>query len=83
MTPTETAIHEFLVQDLLYDKDLKTLAVDEDLLERGLLDSLGILKLVTFCEEQFGVTIPDDQVVPDHLASVRAIAALVERVRGA
>ena len=82
MTPTETAIHEFLVQDLLYDKDLKMLAVDEDLLERGLLDSLGILKLVTFCEEQFGVTIPDDQVVPDHLASVRAIATLVERVRG-
>ena len=49
---------------------------------KGLLDSLSILKTVTFCEEQFGVTIPDEDVLPDHFESVRAIAKLVERVRG-
>ena len=82
MNPTEAAIHEFLVTDLLYDRDLAGLKPEDDLIERGLRDSLGILKMVTFCEERFGIAIPDAEVLPDHMASVRAIAALVERVRG-
>jgi acyl carrier protein len=79
---TETAIRDFLIQDVLYDRDLRDLSLDENLIEKGLLDSLSILKVVTFCEEQFGVTIPDQDVVPDNLESVRAMAALVERARG-
>ncbi len=82
MTPTETAVRQFLTQDVFYDKDLADLRPEDSLLERGLLDSLAILKTVTFCEEQFGITIPDAEVIPDHFESVRAIAALVERRRG-
>ncbi len=82
LTPTESAIRDFLVDDVFYDRDLKDLGPDESLLERGLLDSLSILKTVTFCEEQFGITIPDDDVLPEHFESVRSIAKLVERVRG-
>ena len=79
---TESRIRDFLIQDVLYDRDLRDLAMDENLIEKGLLDSLSILKVVTFCEEQFGVTIADQDVVPDNLESVRAMAALVERARG-
>lgn len=82
MTPTETAIRQFLVEDVFYDRDLSSLSVDDSLLAKGLLDSMAILKTVTFCEEQFGITIPDQEVLPDHFESVRAIARLVERVRG-
>jgi len=81
MTPTETTIHEFLTTEVFYDKDLADLGTDDSLLERGLLDSLAILKTVTFCEEQFGITIPDTEVLPDHFETVRAIAQLVERQR--
>ena len=80
---TEDAIRRFLLEEILYDRDLRDLAADDNLIERGLLDSLGILKTVTFCEEQFGITIPDAEVLPDHMESVRAIAALVERRRKA
>lgn len=82
-TATEARIRDFLTQDVLYDRDLRDLPLDENLIEKGLLDSLAILKVVTFCEEEFGVTIPDQDVLPDHMESVRAIAALVERVRAA
>jgi acyl carrier protein len=82
MSATETTIREFLLSELLYDKDLKELGAEDNLIERGLLDSLGILKTVTFCEEQFGITIPDQEVLPDNMASVRSIAALVDRRRG-
>jgi acyl carrier protein len=81
LTPTEAAVRQFLVEDVFYDQDLKDLGPDDSLLEKGLLDSMSILKTVTFCEEQFGVTIPDEDVLPDHFESVRAIARLVERVR--
>jgi acyl carrier protein len=78
---TEARIRDFLIEEVLYDRELRELAVDENLLEKGLLDSLAIFKVVTFCEEQFGVTIPDQDVLPDNMESVRAIAALVDRVR--
>jgi acyl carrier protein len=81
LSPTETAIRQFLIDDVFYDRDLKNLGPDDSLLQRGLLDSMSILKTVTFCEERFGVTIPDEDVLPDHFESVRAIARLVERVR--
>ena len=82
MTATESAIREFLVNEVLYDRDVKDLGPEDPLIARGLLDSLSILKTVTFCEERFGITIPDHDVLPDHFESVRAIAALVDRRRG-
>jgi acyl carrier protein len=78
---TESTIREFLIRDVFYDRDLANLKPDESLLERGLLDSLSILKIVTFCEESFGISIPDTDVLPDHFDSIRAIARLVERRR--
>jgi acyl carrier protein len=77
----EATIREFLLHDVFYDKDLTTLEAEESLLERGLLDSLSILKIVTFCEESFGITIPDTEVLPDHFDSIRAIATLVGQRR--
>jgi acyl carrier protein len=82
LTPTEATVRQFLVEDVFYDKDLKDLGPDDSLLAKGLLDSMAILKTVTFCEEQFGIAIPDEDVLPDHFESVRAIAKLVERVKG-
>ena len=81
MTPTETTIRAFLVEDVFYDRDLKDLKPGDSLLAKGLLDSMSILKTVTFCEEQFGITIPDEDVLPDNFESVKAIAQLVERVK--
>lgn len=78
---TETTIREFLVHEVFYDQDLSTLRPDESLLARGLLDSLAILKIVTFCEETFGITIPDTEVLPDHFDSIRSIGRLVEMRR--
>ena len=81
MTATESTIRDFLVNEVLYDRDLNDLKPEDPLIARGLLDSLSILKTVTYCEERFGITVPDHEVLPDHFESVRAIAALVDRRR--
>jgi acyl carrier protein len=80
---TEAAVRQFLLSEVLYDRDMKELAADHSLIDRGLLDSLGILKTVTYCEEHFGIRIPDHEVLPDNFENVRAIARLVERYRAA
>ena len=56
----------------------KDLTADESLLERGLLDSMALVKLVTFLEKQFGVQLSDEEFDPDHFETVTAIATLVE-----
>ena len=81
-TPTEEKVRQFLVESVFHDRDVPNLKPEDSLIEKGLLDSLSILKTVTFCEEEFGVVIPDEDVLPDHFESVRAIARLVEKVRG-
>jgi acyl carrier protein len=81
LSPTESAIREFLLAEVFYDRDLRDLQPTDSLLEKGLLDSLSILKIVTFCEETFGIAIPDQEVLPDHFESVRSIGSLVDRTR--
>lgn len=56
----------------------KNLAPSDSLLDKGLLDSMGIVKLIAFIEERFGVQLGDDEFDPDNFESVDAIATLIE-----
>lgn len=55
-------------------------ALDEDqhLLANGILDSLGVLDLVGYLEREFGITISDEDLVPEHFETLRRITAFVE-----
>jgi acyl carrier protein len=55
---------------------------DTSFLDRGLLDSTGVLELVGFLEERFGIVVVDDEIVPENLDSLNAIAAYVQRKLG-
>ena len=59
--------------------------VDDDLplIDRGVIDSLGLTQLVLFVEERAGVRIGDEEVTPDNFQTVASIAALVERLQEA
>jgi len=53
------------------------LANSEQLLSGGLLDSLGILDVVTILEETFDFTVEDEDLVPEHFESIESISAFV------
>ena len=55
---------------------------DSNLIESGLIDSVGMMELVVWCEEEFGVEVDTDDLVPENFASVNAIAEFIERARG-
>ncbi len=57
----------------------RDLAEGDSLLERGLLDSMALVKLIAFLEERFGVELSDDEFDPEHFETLQAIGELVER----
>ncbi len=48
------------------------------LLENGIVDSLGVLDLVTFLESEFQIVVADEELVPENFQSVRCLTAFVE-----
>lgn len=53
-------------------------ARDAQIMETGLLDSMGLVRLIQFIQEKFGVAIPDDDVTPELFESPMRIAAYVQ-----
>lgn len=76
---TETAVRQFLADNFILDDGGAGLGADESLTHAGVLDSMGVLELIMFVEERFGVTIPDEDTLPENLDSVARIVAYVER----
>lgn len=62
-----------------YVADQALLADDESLLDRGVIDSTGVLEVILFIEETFGVRVEDSEMLPDNLDSIEHIADYVKR----
>jgi len=75
----EESLKAYIEENLVRDK--KPITLDEPLLERGVLDSMGMLNLISFLEEKAGVRVPDDDVLLENFASVNAIVETVDRLR--
>jgi acyl carrier protein len=73
---TQQAIKRYLTQELLSDH--KNLSVDDNLLIGGLVDSLGVMRLVSFIEQHFGIRVPPEDVTIEHFRSIRIIGEYVE-----
>jgi acyl carrier protein len=72
-------VHSYVVDRFLFGKDGHRLQNDASFLEQSLIDSTGVLELVAFLEEQYGIKVDDDELVPENLDSVNRIAQFVER----
>jgi len=66
------SVKQFIVDNFLFG-DADKLAVDTHLFEKGIIDSTGVLELVAFIEENFNVTVSDDELVQDNFSSLIAI----------
>lgn len=65
-----------------YVADPTSLADEASLLDKGIIDSTGVLEVISFIEETFGITVEDMEMLPDNLDSIERIAAFVERKEG-
>lgn len=78
----EKEIRDFIVENFLFGNREKLPADDDSFLQKGLIDSTGILEVVNFIEEKFGIRVEDDELLPENLDSVRSLAGFIARKRG-
>ena len=80
MAPGEAVnrIRDFVVRNY-FVADPKGLADDASLIDHGIIDSTGVLELISFLERDLGVRVADDELVPDNLDSIARLGAFVAR----
>ena len=78
MTHVENEIREFLAGNFMLQADASELTRDASLTATGVIDSMGVLELIMFLEERFGLSVPDEDAVPKHLDAVAGIVRYVE-----
>ena len=76
MEPKEQ-IRQFILTELVNDKAYADIADSDSLLESGIVDSLGIMKLIGFLEDNLNVQVNDDELIPENFASIETITNLV------
>ena len=77
--PIETLIRNYILGNFLFTDDDSQLQNEASFLEEGIVDSTGVLELVMFVEETFGVVIEDQEIVPENFDSVGQLAAYIQR----
>ena len=78
---TRVQVREFILSNF-YVADPTTVHDASSLLDAGIIDSTGVLEVIGFLEDTFGITVEDSEMVPEHLDSIDCITAFVDRKRG-
>jgi acyl carrier protein len=71
-------IRTFIVENFLFGQD-EGLNDDSSFLDEGIIDSTGILELVNFLEEEFSVTVDDEELIPENLDSIINVVGYLEK----
>jgi acyl carrier protein len=71
-------VRRFLDESFGASVEVEKLADDESLQQSGVIDSFGVLSLITFIESEFDVHVSDAEVIPENLDSVSRIVAYIE-----
>lgn len=72
-------LNKYVLAEVASDLGKQSLAPDEDLLERGILDSLGVMKLIVFIEATFGIMVNEEEVVPENFQTLNIMAQFIEQ----
>jgi acyl carrier protein len=83
MSAVESTLRTFILENYLFTDDQSALDSKDSFLEKGIIDSTGILEVIFFIEEQFGFKVADEEMVPENLDSVNNLVAFIGRKKAA
>ena len=75
-------VRSFIIENFLFEED-ENLKEDTSFLENGIIDSTGILELVTFLEETYEITVEDEELIPENLDSISNVVQYIQTKLGA
>lgn len=72
-------VRDYILQNFLFTDDQSAIADGDSFLTKGIVDSTGMLEIIYFLEDEYGIKIEDEEMVPENLDSVDNIVAFVAR----
>ena len=79
MDTTRKALREFIVEAFLFGDESEPFEDSDSFMQKGVIDSTGVLELVAFLEENYGVTVDDEEMIPANLDSLDNLAAFIQK----
>lgn len=80
---TREAVRNYIIENFLFGDAEPLRGDDISLLDEGIMDSVGVMELVAFLEQDFGLSVADDELVPENLDSVSNLVAFIARKQAA
>ncbi|MDB4576227.1 acyl carrier protein [bacterium] len=78
MDEKKIALRKFVLENYLFTEDEGALKDDDSFLDNGILDSMGVLELISFLEEELSTSVEGDEVTPDNLDSINKVLTFIE-----
>ena len=78
MEQIEREVRQFVIDNFLFGEGQAQFSNNDSFLEKGLVDSMGILTLVSFVQETYAIPVADEDLVPENWDSVKRIAGFVQ-----
>ena len=78
MEQIKESVSKFILDNFLFESDENAVGYDDSFLEKGIIDSTGIMELVNYIEEEFKVSVDDDELIPENLDSINRLAGFVK-----
>lgn len=74
-----TPVRQFIRDNFLFREDIGSFADEDSFLDAGIIDSTGVLELISFLEGEFSIEVADQEMVPENFDSVARIVAYLRR----
>ena len=75
----DNKLRTFILENYLFTNDQSKLKNSDSFLETGIIDSTGILEVITFIQDELNITIEDDEMIPENLDSVDNILTFIKK----
>ena len=76
-------IRSYVIEEFLYARPDAEVGVEDHLLAKGVIDSMGVVELLEFIQEEYEITIEDEEITEENLGTLAAIANFVRMKRDA
>jgi len=76
---TEAKVREYILDNFLFTDDQNALSSEDSFMNKGIVDSTGMLEIIYFIEDEFEMSVDDEEMVPENLDSVNNIVGFLNR----
>lgn len=73
----DQTVHDFIVEHFLFGDRSAPLGPEESFLDKGIIDSTGVLELVAYIQKEFGIDVHDAEIIPDNFDSISKLTQYI------